>query len=97
MGGENEDIDDTADQLTSDEERAFSLMLLFTSMDCLVQENKAKRPLHAYLPFGLGPHVCIGMRLALIEAKLALINMLQSFRFLSCDKTEVNIVLHVTA
>lgn len=56
-------------------------------------ENKAKRPLHAYLPFGLGPHVCIGMRLALIEAKLALINMLQSFRFLSCDKTEVPIQL----
>jgi hypothetical protein len=39
MGGENEDIDDTADQLTSDEERAFSLMLLFTSMDCLVKET----------------------------------------------------------
>lgn len=39
MGGENEDIDDTADQLTSDEERAFSLMLLFTSMDCFVKES----------------------------------------------------------
>jgi len=39
MGGENEDIDDTADQLTSDEERAFSLMLLFTSMNCFVKET----------------------------------------------------------
>lgn len=39
MGGENDDVDDTAEQLTSDEERAFSLMLLFTIsiLDVLLQ------------------------------------------------------------
>lgn len=57
------------------------------------EENKAKRPQFAYLPFGLGPRVCIGMRLAVSEAKLAIVAMLQNFRFHSCEKTEIPITI----
>lgn len=57
------------------------------------EENKAKRPMYSFLPFGLGPRNCIGMRLALLEAKFAIISMVQNFRFSPCEKTEIPIVL----
>ncbi|CAG2240592.1 CYP3A [Mytilus edulis] len=52
-------------------------------------ENKATRPMYSYLPFGLGPRVCIGMRLALIETKYALISTVQNFKFVVGSKTEI--------
>ena len=33
----------------------------------------------SFLPFGLGPHACIGLKLATIEAKCVLIHMLRQF------------------
>mgnify|MGYP002652262833 FL=1 len=33
----------------------------------------------AYLPFGIGPHVCIGAQLALSEATLAIARLMQTF------------------
>lgn len=52
-------------------------------------ENIAKRPEYSFIPFGIGPRICIGMRLALLEAKMALVYMLQNFSFTTCDKTEI--------
>jgi len=43
-------------------------------------ENKANRNPHAYLPFGIGPRNCIGMRFALIEVKVALAYLLYNFK-----------------
>ena len=34
---------------------------------------------NAFLPFGMGSHQCIGMKLALIEIKILLIGLLQAF------------------
>jgi cytochrome P450 len=34
----------------------------------------------AYLPFGVGPRVCIGAQFALVEATLSLVRLMTSFR-----------------
>ncbi len=41
------------------------------------------------MPFGHGPRSCIGMRFALLEAKMALIEVLKRFSFVQSADTEV--------
>ena len=53
-------------------------------------ENNASRHPYAFLAFGHGPRNCIGMRLALLETKAAIVSLLQKYRILTCKKTEVN-------
>ncbi|KAL5491876.1 hypothetical protein EMCRGX_G017242 [Ephydatia muelleri] len=52
-------------------------------------EEKEKRPQLCHLPFGWGPHNCIGMRFALMEVKMALISILQKYKFMQALETEV--------
>lgn len=60
------------------------------SIQRFTSENKARRHPYAYLPFGHGPRSCIGMRLAQVEMKLAIVSILQHYRFKTCDETEVS-------
>ena len=43
----------------------------------------------AYLPFGVGPRICVGAHFALVEAVLALAKIVGSFRVELIDKEPV--------
>jgi cytochrome P450 len=43
----------------------------------------------AYLPFGVGPRICIGAHFALVEATLALAKLVGAFRIELADDTPV--------
>ena len=50
-------------------------------------ETKEKNDAFAFLPFGAGPRQCIGMRLALLEIKIALMKIMQRFKFERAPET----------
>lgn len=53
------------------------------------KENRGRISPYTYLPFGIGPRNCLGMRQALVMVKLALVEVLQKYSFLVCKETEV--------
>ncbi|XP_062129181.1 probable cytochrome P450 6w1 [Drosophila sulfurigaster albostrigata] len=50
-------------------------------------ENRDNINMDAYMPFGIGPRNCIGMRLGLLQTKLGLVHLLRNHKVLKCDKT----------
>lgn len=53
------------------------------------QENRASIDSYSYMPFGLGPRNCLGMRFAMMSIKLAIVETLQRYDITNCPETEV--------
>ncbi|CAB3261456.1 unnamed protein product [Arctia plantaginis] len=62
-----------------------------------MNEEKKNRASHLYLAFGAGPRNCIGLRFAMLSAKLAMVSLLKNFKFSVCDKTVDPIQFHKRA
>ncbi|CAB3404525.1 unnamed protein product [Caenorhabditis bovis] len=56
-------------------------------------ENRKDIPRGAYIPFGAGPRICVGMRLSILEQKLLLAAILNRYKIKLCEETEDPIVL----
>ncbi|XP_048730209.2 cytochrome P450 3A24-like [Ostrea edulis] len=52
-------------------------------------ENKAKMNPYQFLPFGYGPRLCIGKRLALTEIKIAMTKLLREFEIKTSTETHI--------
>ena len=55
--------------------------------DRFLPENRGKIISGSYLPFLIGPRNCIGMRFALIEAKMTLAHLLIKYKFTQTEET----------
>ncbi|XP_015795860.1 cytochrome P450 4V2 [Tetranychus urticae] len=56
--------------------------------DRFAPENIDSIPKYAFLPFGLGPRMCIGYRYAMMEIKIFLSQFLRRYRVKSCKTME---------
>lgn len=51
--------------------------------------NKRSRPGYVYFPFGEGPHICIGARIGLLQAKLGILHLLKQHEYSPSEHTTI--------
>ncbi|XP_075167814.1 uncharacterized protein LOC142239971 [Haematobia irritans] len=54
------------------------------------RENRKSQEPMSYLPFGSGPHNCVGQRLGQLQTKLAIAHVLKNHNVQICDRTNLN-------
>ena len=54
--------------------------------------HKARHPL-AWIPFGVGPRNCVGLRFGIMEFKVALALLIKNFSLHQCEQTQVPLEL----
>ena len=52
-------------------------------------ENRDNLVPYTYMPFGIGPRNCVGMRFALMEAKTAVVHLINKFKFVQSFNTQI--------
>ncbi|KAL0103190.1 hypothetical protein PUN28_017495 [Cardiocondyla obscurior] len=57
------------------------------------EENKRNRPPCIYFPFGEGPRICIGMRMGLLQTKLAIVTILRNYEVTPSKNTPIPMVI----
>lgn len=53
------------------------------------KENRASIPKFAFLAFGEGPRICLGMKFGLTQVRAGLATILYRYNIVTCDKTEI--------
>ncbi|CAH1372926.1 unnamed protein product [Tenebrio molitor] len=61
--------------------------------DRFTEVNKNKRHPFTFLPFGEGPRICIGVRFGMMQTKVGLSALLQSYKFSVSSKTKLPLKL----
>uniref|UniRef100_A0A8C1W5H2 unspecific monooxygenase n=1 Tax=Cyprinus carpio TaxID=7962 RepID=A0A8C1W5H2_CYPCA len=57
-------------------------------------ESKSEINQYIFMPFGLGPRNCIGMRFALMIMKILVVKLLQNFSVETCKETQIPLELN---
>jgi len=70
--------------------------VVFVSPERFSSKNEKKIPKHVYIPFGLGPRVCIGQSFAMMEAKLILATVMQRFEVTLDNRQEFDPQAQIT-
>ena len=72
---------------------SFTAKLIYCPCLCrFLPEEKEKRSPYQWAPFGHGPRNCVGMRLALMELKMATIGIIRNFKVVTGPETQVNVM-----
>ncbi|TRY87495.1 hypothetical protein DNTS_035317 [Danionella cerebrum] len=58
-------------------------------------ENKSEFQQYAFMPFGLGPRNCIGLRFAVMIMKILVVKLLQNFTVETCRETQIPLEMNV--